>query len=120
MKILAAILIMSWIIYQGIYSVYSPDYSVGWSCIFFILSYLSAGITLMCIDSKRLIVKLVFIYGSAYYLILTGRYIYFLKFIGDYDSYYHSLSVGWLQFKIIASLFLSGLIYGAKQWQTNK
>ena len=120
MKILAAILIMSWIIYQAVYSIYAPDHSVSWNCAFYILLYGSIGLSLFCIGSKKIIIQLMFIYAGSYFIILVGRYVYFLKFIGDYDSYYHSLSLVWLQFKIVASLFLSGLIYGIKQWQTNR
>lgn len=121
MKTIAAILVITWIVYQAIYSKFAPDYDVAWECIFYILLYSSFGFCLFCIDSKYIIIKLMIIYSGSYFLILACRYVYlFIKFTEDYDAYYHSVDSGWLLYKLFSPLFLGGLLFGLKQWRTNR
>ena len=121
-QLFSAISVMAWIIYQAIiYSQYAPDFSVQWECVFYILLYGSTGLALLNIDSELILTKIMFTYSASYYLVITGRYVYFLyKFIGDYDSYYHSMNIGWSQFKLLAPLFIGALIFVYKQWQMNR
>lgn len=120
-QLLSAISVIAWIIYQAIYSRYAPDFSVQWESVFYILLYGSCGLVLLSIDSKSILIKIMFTYSASYYLVITGRYVYFLyKFTGDWDSYYHSVNIGWLQFKLLAPLFIGALIFIYKQWRTNR
>lgn len=120
-KLFSAISVIAWIIYQAIYSQYAPDFNVSWECVWYILSYGSFGLVLLNIDVKSIPIKLMFTYSASYCFVITGRYVYFFyKFRGDYDSYYHSVNIGWLQFKLLAPIFIGALIFAYKQWQTNR
>ncbi len=120
-QLFSAISMIAWIIYQAIYSKYSPDFSVKWDCVFYISLYGSIGLVLLSIDSKLILTKMIFAYSAAYYFVITGRYVYFLyKFTEDWDSYYHSVNNGWLQFKLLAPISIGALIFVYKAWQTNR
>jgi hypothetical protein len=120
MKALTASLVIIWIIYQAVYSKFAPDYDVLWECFFYILLYGSFSLCLFSLDSKYIIVKLMIIYSGSYFLILAARYIYLLKFTGDYEAYYHSVSSGWLLYKLFTPLFLGGLLFAIQSWRTNR
>ena len=120
-QLFSAISVIAWIIYKAIYSKYAPDYSVPWECVFYILLYGSSGLVLLNIYSELILTEMMFAYSAAFYFVLSGRYVYILfKFTEDYDSYYHSVDNGWLQFKLLAPISIGALIFVYRQWQMNR
>ena len=117
---ISLILVVAWAFYQAIYSKFAPYSSVAWETTYYIIFFPSVASCFLFLPDKIFITKVLVAYLVAYLYICTARQIYFLRFIGDYESYEQSASSGWFIFKLVGSFFLGSAIYGLRQWQTNR